>query len=215
MAYPRNHTDAYSGLSEQPEDAYIDFPQNYNSAPQYLSSSPDLDDLIELLELEDQRTSATTLRIPNSVVEINPELLKYCYDLVSITIGSQVKTVDASSGHYYVLKKDGNVYNFVVSKTHNSAAVVSSPVVYSRSNYDGEIIDFSYAGKTSGTSVRTTSEIFRMIATNKEECSKYVDVACEYEMQLDEGLTEHQNKILGFSGTYLITTYGKQFNAGA
>ena len=96
MAYPRNHTDAYSGLSEQPEDAYIDFPQNYNSAPQYLNSSPDLDDLIELLELEDQRTSATTLRIPNSVVEINPELLKYCYDLVSITIGSQVKTVDAS-----------------------------------------------------------------------------------------------------------------------
>lgn len=96
VAYPRNYTDAYSGLSEQPEDAYIDFPQNYNSAPQYLSSSPDLDDLIELLELEDQRTSATTLRIPNSVVEINPELLKYCYDLVSITIGSQVKTVDAS-----------------------------------------------------------------------------------------------------------------------
>lgn len=127
----------------------------------------------------------------------------------------KVKTVDASTGHYYVLKKDGNVYNFVVAKTHNSASVVSSPVVYSKTNYQGDIIDFSYVGKTSGTSVRTTSQIFRMIAINKEECSKYVDIACEYEMKLDEGLTEHQNEILGFSGTYLITTYGKQFNAGA
>ena len=127
----------------------------------------------------------------------------------------KVKTVDASAGHYYVLKKDGNVYNYVVAKTHNSATVVSSPVVYSKSNYQGDIIDFSYAGNASGTSVRTTSQIFRMMATNKEECSKYVDVTCEYEMKLDEGLTKHQGEILGFSGTYLITTYGKQFNAGA
>ncbi len=96
MAYHRNHTDAYSGLTEHPEDAYKDFPQNFDLSPRYLDSSLDLDDAIELLELEDQRTSATTLRIPNSVSEINPELLKYCYDLVSITIGSQVKTVDAS-----------------------------------------------------------------------------------------------------------------------
>lgn len=125
----------------------------------------------------------------------------------------KVKTVDSSAGHYYVLKKDGNVYNYVVSKNQNSATIVSSPVVYSRINYNGEIIDFSYAGKSTGTSVRTTSQIFRMVATNKEECSKYVDVTCEYEMRLDEGLTDNQNMILGFSGTYLITTYGKQFNA--
>ncbi|MBO5120323.1 MAG: hypothetical protein J6C28_01375 [Bacilli bacterium] len=124
----------------------------------------------------------------------------------------KVKTVDASTGHYYVLKKDGNVYNYVVAKSISSATVVSSPVVYSRSNYDGEIIDFSYAGKTTGTSVRTNTKIYRMMATNREECSKYIDVACTYEMRLDEGLTEHQNRILGFSGSYLITTYGKQFN---
>lgn len=127
----------------------------------------------------------------------------------------KVKTVDSSAGHYYVLKKDGNVYNYVISKNYNSASIVSSPVVYSKTNYNGDIIDFSYAGKSSGTSVRTTTQIFRMVATNKEECSKYVDVTCEYEMRLDEGLTKHQNKILGFSGTYLITTYGKQFNATA
>ena len=124
----------------------------------------------------------------------------------------KVKTVDASSGHYYVLKKDGNVYNYVVSKNFASATIISSTIVYKRSNYDGEIIDFSYAGKTTGTSVRTNTKIYRMVATNRDECLKYVDVSCTYEMQLDEGLTNHQNKILGFSGSYLITTYGKQFN---
>lgn len=124
----------------------------------------------------------------------------------------KVKTADASAGHYYVLKKDGNVYNYVVTKNHASAAIVSTPVVYSRSNYDGEIIDFSYAGKTTGTFVRTNTKIYRMMATNREECSKYIDVACTYEMSLDKGLTDHQNRILGFSGSFLITTYGKQFN---
>jgi hypothetical protein len=127
----------------------------------------------------------------------------------------KVKTVDASTGHYYVLKQDGNVYNYVISKGISSASIVSSPVVYSRSNYDGEIIDFSYAGKTSGTFVRTSNKIYRMISTNKEECSKYIDITCTYEMSLDEGLTKHQNKILGFSGNFLITTYGKQFNVTA
>ena len=113
-----------------------------------------------------------------------------------------------------MLKKDGNVYSYTVSKNGNGGlAIVSTSVVYSKSSYRGTIIDFSYAGKSSGTSVRTTSEIFRMIATNKEECSKYVDVQCEYEMQLDENLTKHQLNIYGFSGSYLITKYGKQFNA--
>ena len=127
----------------------------------------------------------------------------------------KVKTVDASTGHYYVLKKDGNVYNYVVQKNHNSAVIVSNAVVYGKSAYKGEIIDFSYAGKSTGTSVRTTTQFFRMTAKNRDECSKYVDVTCDYEMVLDEGLTEHQNMILGFSGSYLITTYGKQFNVTA
>ena len=127
----------------------------------------------------------------------------------------KVKTLDSSSGYYYVLKKDGNVYNYVVLKNNDSVSIVSSPVIYSKSNYNGNIIDFNYAGKTSSTFVRTTSQIFRMKATNKQECSKYVDVVCEYEMSLDEGLTEHQDRILGFSGSFLITVYGKQFNVTA
>lgn len=122
-------------------------------------------------------------------------------------------TVDQNIGSYYVLKKDGNVYNYVISKNNNSATIISSPVVYRKSVYGEDIIDFNYAGKSTATFVRTNTQIFRMLPTNKEECSKYVDIPCSYEMQLDNGLTEHHDKILGFSGSFLITTYGKQFNA--
>ena len=127
----------------------------------------------------------------------------------------KVKTVDANSGHYFVLKKDGNIYNYVISKNGDSMKLVSSPIVYSKSNYGSSIIDFNYMGKATGTFIRTNTEIFRMTPINREECSKYVDIPCQFEMHLDERLTKHQGKILGFSGTYLITTYGKQFNVTA
>ncbi len=125
----------------------------------------------------------------------------------------KVKTVDANAGKYYVLKTDGNVYNYVLNKNFSSAKIVSTPVVYSKTNYGGDIRDFNYMGNATGTFVKTDTEYFRMMPTNRDECSKYVDVTCQYEMHLDEGLTKHRNKILGFSGTYLITNYGKQFNA--
>lgn len=122
-------------------------------------------------------------------------------------------TVDQENGHYYVLKTDGNVYNFVVSKNNGVASIVSSSIVYSKSNYGDNIIDFNYAGKSKSTFIKTSKQIFRMLASNEEECSKYVDVECQYEMTLDEGLTEHYDKILGFNGSFLLTTYGRQFNA--
>lgn len=125
----------------------------------------------------------------------------------------KVITVDQENGHYYVLKTDGNVYNFVVSKNNGVASLVSSSIVYSKSNYGDNIIDFNYAGKSKTTFIKTSKQIFRMLATNEEECSKYVDVECQYEMMLDEGLTEHYDKILGFNGSFLLTTYGRQFNA--
>lgn len=124
----------------------------------------------------------------------------------------KVKTVDSSNGVYYVLKTDGNVYKYILNKEFS---IQGTAVVYSNSSYHGKIVDFSYVGQASGTHVRTQDSIYRMIATNKEECSKYVDIQCEYEMKFDEGLSKNKDKILGFSGTFLITTYGKQFNAGS
>lgn len=125
----------------------------------------------------------------------------------------KVVTVDSSNGYYYVLKSDGNVYNIVVIKENGVASQISSSVVYGKSNYGGNIVDFNFAGDSSATYVRTETQIFRMMAQNKEDCTKYADVTCKYEMELDEGLSEHLDEIIGFSGNFLITDYGKEFSA--
>lgn len=121
-------------------------------------------------------------------------------------------TVNQDSNSYYVLKKDGSIYNYIVPKD-NGVSISSTSVVYSKNSYGGSIIDFNYVGKAPGTFIRTNNQIFRMLSINREECSKYVDIECKYEMMLDEGLTKHNDKILGFSGSFLITTYGKEFSA--
>lgn len=127
----------------------------------------------------------------------------------------KVMTVDSSNGYYYALKDDGNVYNIVILKNNGNVTQASSSIVYGRSAYGGNIIDFNYAGSSPATYVRTETQIFRMVAQNKEECSKYADVPCTYKIALDENLTKHQEKILGFSGNFLLTNYGKQFSAAA
>ena len=127
----------------------------------------------------------------------------------------KVMTVDSSNGYYYALKDDGNVYNIVIIKNNGNISQASSSIVYGRSAYGGNIIDFNHVGSSPATYVRTETQIFRMKAQNKEECTKYADVPCEYKIALDENLTKHQDKILGFSGNFLITDYGKQFSAAA
>ena len=142
------------------------------------------------------------------------------YQLLSLFFTGDVKkadTVNANINSYYVLKEDGSIYNYVLTQDKDTKQyfVKSDNVQFTSNSYDGKIIDFFYAGDSTATFFRTPTSIYRNMIGNEEECSKYVDVTCEYEMKLDEGLTKHQSEILGFSGTYLITTYGKQFNAGA
>ena len=53
-----------------------------------------------------------------------------------------------------------------------------------------------------------------MQITNKDECTEYADIACEYELKKDETLTKYYTedpKILYFGPSILITTYGKEF----
>lgn len=122
-------------------------------------------------------------------------------------------TVDATNGYYYVLKDDGNVYNIVIRKENNKANKVSTSIVYSKTAYGGDIIDFNHMGQSTATYVKTQTQIFRMVPQNKEECNKYADVTCEYKMGLDANLSKQYGKILGFSGNFIITDYGKQFSA--
>lgn len=127
----------------------------------------------------------------------------------------KVMTVDSSSGYYYVLRNDGNVYNTVIVKNNGKAVKASSSIVYGKTAYGGDIIDFNHVGSSPATYVRTETQIFRMAIQNKEECTKYADVPCDYKMELDTNLTEHRDQILGFSGNFIITDYGKQFSAAA
>ncbi len=118
---------------------------------------------------------------------------------------------------FYALKTDGNIWNISYVKTGNSNNTYYSrntnSIAFNKTAYGGSIVDFNYVGSAPGTYVRTDTEIYRMKVQNSDECSKYVDVPCKYEIELDNNLTPHMNRMLGFGGTYILTDYGKQFNA--
>lgn len=125
----------------------------------------------------------------------------------------KVVTVDSGSGTFYVLKKDGNVYEIIVKKpNYNSAPeIAATSIIYSQADYGGTIIDFGYRGKSGGTFVRTQERVFRFYATNLGECSKYADIECDYQMTEAVSFSEYGDYILGYNGSLVITTYGKTF----
>ena len=129
----------------------------------------------------------------------------------------KVVTVDQGNGVYYALKTDGNIYQLVISRQspQSNYQLVSSEIVYSKDTY-GKILDFNFSNQSpSITYIRTEKKLYRMQKTNAEECEKYADVECKYSLKEDETLTEYQDKILGYNGSFLITTYGKQFNVNS
>ena len=116
-------------------------------------------------------------------------------------------------GIYYVLKRNGNIYEYDVTKDKNNHySLINSYVKYDYSDYGSAIVDFNYNGSSTSTFVKTENSYYRMKVTNSEECSKYADVNCKYEMALDEKLTEEYDQILTYNGSTLITKYGKIFN---
>ena len=91
--------------------------------------------------------------------------------------------------------------------------IVSTVIVYSKNDFLGDIVDFNYSGDSSATFVKTTDRVFKMIATNKEDCNKYADIACTYEMVESLALEENSDYILAYNGHTLITTYKRIFTA--
>ena len=122
-------------------------------------------------------------------------------------------TADSNNGIYYVLKNDGNVYGVTISQADRNAppAIVGSVIVYNSADYGGRIIDFGYYGDSGSTFVRTDAKVFRMKAQNVEECSKYADIACHYEMMEAPTFEENMEYILAYNGSTIITTYKKVF----
>ncbi len=122
-------------------------------------------------------------------------------------------TADSNNGIYYVLKNDGNVYGLTITQPDRNAAprITGSVIVYNSADYGGRIIDFGYYGDSGSTFVRTDAKVFRMKAQNVEECSKYADIACHYEMMEAPAFEENREYILAYNGSTIITTYKTVF----
>ena len=130
----------------------------------------------------------------------------------------KVSTVNANAYNYYILKTDGNIYNYIfeeVGERDKTLKFKSNSIIYAKSRFNNSpIIDFNYAGDSTSTYFRTEQEIYRNTITNGEQCNKYVDVPCTYELKKDEKLTEYQDHFLGYGGSIILTDYGKTFTLG-
>lgn len=126
-------------------------------------------------------------------------------------------TVDSGSGTFFVLKSDGNVYEVVINKQNSNSApeIVGTNVYYSADDYQETITDFGYKGTNGATFVRTLNHVYRFSASNKEECSKYADIACDYKMVEAPSFADYSDYILAYNGSLVITTYGKVFSVAA
>lgn len=126
---------------------------------------------------------------------------------------TKVITVDQNSGIYYLLKRDGNVYKYIVTRpSYNEPYILrSSEIIYSKGTYGGAILDFNYTNSLGTNYIRTNSSLYRTIASNRDECSKYADIQCQYQMQRDDDLYQYMNQIIAYNGSTIITTYGSVF----
>lgn len=129
----------------------------------------------------------------------------------------KVITADSSKGLYYVLKDDGNVYGYTISQIDRNTppAITSTIVVYNKNDYGSKIIDFNYAGESLSTYIKTENDVYRMKIVNEENCKKYADVKCEFEMKKDSVFAEHKDAIIAFNGNMLITDYKLTFNVAS
>lgn len=142
------------------------------------------------------------------------------FQVLSLFFTGDVKkaiTVNSNINSYYVLKEDGSIYNYVLTQDKDTKQyfVKSDNVQFTSNSYDGKIIDFFYAGDSTATFFRTPTSIYRNLIGNEEECSKYVDVPCEFEIAVDTTLTENLDKIVLYNGKILFTSYGKMFTVGS
>ena len=87
-------------------------------------------------------------------------------------------------------------------------------IVYSGIQY-GEIIDYNFAGDNLSTFIKTKDKVYRMRITNSEECNKYADVKCTYEMSEDPIFETYKDVIISYNGSMLITNYKREFTVAS
>ncbi len=143
------------------------------------------------------------------------------YDIYDLLLRDEntvkVMTADSSIGLYYLLFSDGNVYADTITKPdRNSLPIITSTqVVYNKSDYGAIIRDFNYAGDSLSTFVRTDYKTYRLRMTNADQCTKYADIRCEFQMQEDPIFEQYKDRIIVYNGSTLITDYGKMFGVAS
>lgn len=139
------------------------------------------------------------------------------YELYNVLLKDEdvvkVITADSSRGIYYILKTDGNVYSYTITRADYSSPlrIISKTIVYDKGDYGSSIIDFNYKGESTSTYIKTEDSIYRMKITNYEKCSKYADVNCIYRIEKDDVLNKYKDRIIVFNGNTLITDYKQVF----
>jgi len=139
------------------------------------------------------------------------------YELYKMLLGEnnvvKVMTANTDKGIYYLLKSDGNIYSYTITKAdYNSPyKIISRTIAYDKSDYGSNIIDFNYVGDNPSTYIKTEDSIHRMKAINYSDCSKYADVSCIYEMQKDEVINKYKDRIIAYNGKTVITDYKQIF----
>lgn len=143
------------------------------------------------------------------------------YDIYNLLLREvdviKVITANSSTGEYYILKTDGNVYSYIVTKKDYSSppTVTAISTVYNKNDYDSKIVDFNYAGNSLNTFIRTENKTYRMRITNGEKCNKYADIPCNYQMSEDPLFEEYRDRIIMFNGSMLITDYKQMFTVAS
>ncbi len=142
----------------------------------------------------------------------------YIYDLLLRDENTvKVMTADSSLGLYYLLFADGNVYADVLTKVdRNSPPVITSTqIVYNKSDYGAKIVDFNYAGESLATYVKTDYKTYRLRMSNADQCTKYADIRCEFQMQEDPIFEQYKDRIITYNGSMLVVDYGKTFSVAS
>ncbi len=144
------------------------------------------------------------------------------YAIINILLKDSdvVKAMTASGdGLYYVLKTDGNIYAYTITSSNQNRntppRLTGTQIAYDKNDYGGDIIDFNYAGDSLNTFVRTADKVFRMRMKNAKECTKYADVACEFELREDPMFEKYKDRIVAYNGSVLITDYKKVFTVAS
>lgn len=110
---------------------------------------------------------------------------------------------------YYVLRDDGSIYleTYEYDYSTKTLKVLNQTKLYDKDEFSGDVKNMFIVNEEKIVLV-TDKAVYKTVASNKEDCEKYVDVECNYKMEKDEFLSNNIDKIiyLDYSNLYANNT---------